>query len=79
LMPRVRATKRCSSTSGGAICSRCPRNLTSQILIMSVHVQAQPVARESVAMVGVLVARSLGLAAGVALALLGMAALLSIA
>jgi tetrahydromethanopterin S-methyltransferase subunit F len=46
---------------------------------MTVHVQAQPVARESVAMVGVLVARSVGLTAGVALALLGMAALLSIA
>jgi hypothetical protein len=46
---------------------------------MSVHVQAQPAARVSVAMVGVLVARSVGLAAGVALALLGVAALLSIA
>ena len=38
----------------------------------------QPVARESVVMMGGLVARSIGLTAGVALVLLGMAALLSV-
>jgi|GEM_PF-5144464 tetrahydromethanopterin S-methyltransferase subunit F len=38
----------------------------------------EPVARESAAVVGALVARSIGLTAGVALVLLGMAALLSV-
>jgi hypothetical protein len=38
---------------------------------------AQPVTRESVAMVWTLIARSVGLTAGVALVLLAMAALLS--
>ena len=38
----------------------------------------EPVARESVAVMGALVARSVGLTAGVGLLLLGMAALLSV-
>jgi hypothetical protein len=38
----------------------------------------QPVARESVALVWTLIARSVGLTAGVGIALLGMAALLSL-
>jgi hypothetical protein len=39
---------------------------------------AQPVARESAALVWTLIARSVGLTAGVGIALLGMAALLSL-
>ena len=42
------------------------------------NAKAQPVARESVAMVWTLVARSVGLTAGVAIVLLAMAALLSV-
>jgi len=43
---------------------------------MMTTVAAPPVARESVALVWTLVARSVGLTAGVAIVLLGMAALL---
>jgi hypothetical protein len=45
---------------------------------MTANVETQPVARESAAVVGVLIARSVGLTAGVGLALLAMAALLSV-
>jgi len=45
---------------------------------MIANAAAQPVARESVAMVWTLVARSVGLTAGVAIVLLAMAALLSV-
>jgi len=45
---------------------------------MTRNAAAQPVARKSVVMVSALVARSVGLAAGVALVLLAMAALLSV-
>jgi hypothetical protein len=45
---------------------------------MSQSVANDPVARGSVALVGTLLARSIGLAAGVALALLAAAALFSV-
>ena len=45
---------------------------------MTTNAATQPIARESVAMMWTLVARSVGLTAGVGIALLGMAALLSI-
>jgi hypothetical protein len=44
---------------------------------MTRNAAVQPVARESVAMMWALIARSVGLTAGVALVLLAMAALLS--
>ena len=43
---------------------------------MMTNAAAQPVARESVALVWTLIARSVGLTAGVGIVLLGMAALL---
>ena len=45
---------------------------------MSTNAAVQPVARESVMVVWALVARSVGLTAGVAIVLLAMAALLSV-
>ena len=70
-------TKRCSSASASAICGRCPRNASELGATMTTQTAIQPVTNGSFSVLWTLVTRSVGLTAGLAIALLIMAALIS--